>query len=372
MEFERDIAVIEGVVHGGDPAFDRVSEPLREQALSRLRDAAREGGRDRFLLEAMGVIALGRNAHSRVIPNAAILVTPRRIVIRDGHPAWVEHGRATRILAVNGLASSRVMSAWEPLLAGNAVRRRVLSGLMLGWPAALEKAGAGAAPDIHYRLATGARRVFSRRDLVPALPLYPTGETGALLPGQDDHGLPDGAFLERRAGLWWWRIADLSSLEADRVAHGLAAMSEQAGANAVIDLRGNPGGSFLRALPLLDWLRSTWRGTRCAVLVDDYTFSAAIVTAALITSHLGPRARLFGSAMGDDLAFFAEGGMTPLPDSGAHLRHSSAWHDWQDGRVADSTPAEIAAHMIAAGPLCIIPCARAVQEATACAYARGV
>ncbi|WP_299733159.1 S41 family peptidase [uncultured Tateyamaria sp.] len=370
MGFAQDIEVIEAVMRGGDPAFVRVPNDVLDHALEALRMAA-SGGRDRFLLAAIEAVALGRNGHSRVIPNAAVSVIPKRIVIRDGHPVLVEQGRATRILSVDGMPCARIMADWAPMLAGNAARQRVLSGLMLGWPAALRRAGVGGGDDIRYRLVTGAERVFSRSAIVPALPLYPTGESGMLVPGQDDHGLPNGALLELREGLWWWRIADLMTLDASEVVKGVAEMSGSESTNVVIDLRGNPGGSFLKALSLIDWLRREWGGTRCAVLVDEYTFSAAIVTATLLAHHLGDRARLFGAPMGDDLAFFAEGGTTPLTDSGAHLRHSSAWHNWQTGRADHTTPPEIAAHLIGAGEVRVTPVVRAAQVGAAHAFARG-
>ncbi|MFL4471627.1 hypothetical protein ACERZ8_17750 [Tateyamaria armeniaca] len=369
MNFADDIAVIETEVRGGDPAFDRVPMPEREAALNHLRCEAQHGDRDRFLLAGMGVVALAGNGHSRVMPNTAVSVIPQRIVMRDGHPALVEGTRATRILTVDGLPCAHVLAAWDPVLAGNVARRRVLSGLMLGWPAALRHAGCGTGPDIRYRLVTGAERRYSSKDDVPALPLYPFGETGALVPGVDDFGLPDGAVLAMRRGLWWWRIGDLAALDAADVVQGVAAMADDPTANVVVDLRGNPGGSFLKMLPLITWLRGHWKGGRCAVLVNEYTFSAAIVTAALLAHHVG--ARLFGADMGDDLAFHAEGGTADLPDSGAHLRHSTAWHDWATGHADKTTPDEIARHLIAAGPLHVKQVVRAMQEDAACAFALG-
>lgn len=368
MTFARDIEVIESVVLGSDPAFDHVARSRLDQALTGLKKRAEQAEKDAFLLAAMEVVALAGNGHSRVIPNAAILVEPRRIVIRDGQPSLVENGRAHRILTVNGAAPEDLFAAWTGLLAGNEARRRVLSGIMMAWPAALQWAGVECGAQVRYGIETGVARVFSTQDLVPALSLYPVGETGALYPLRDDHGLPDGAVLAWRSELWWWRIDDLKRREVAEIARGVSQMSEKKHANVVVDLRGNPGGSFLKAVPLIDWLRTQWRGTHCAVLVDHYTFSAAIVTAALLAHHLGPRARLFGSDMGDNLAFFAEGDTAELPDTGAHLRHSTAWHDWESGQAARNTPEEIAGLLVAAGPLRVTQTAGNGQEATALAF----
>ncbi|MEO1555450.1 MAG: hypothetical protein AAFS01_03385 [Pseudomonadota bacterium] len=371
MTFARDIEAIETVVCNGDPAFEGVARSQLDHALLALKTCAGSADKDGFLLAAMQVVALAGNGHSRLIPNPAIRVVPCRIVIRDGDPVLVEDGRAHRILAVDGVPSEQLLAAWSGLLAGNPARQRVLSGIMMAWPAALRRAGAGHGRLIRYQLDTGAERVFPAQDVVPALQLFPVAETGALDPLMDDHGLPGGSLLEMRAEVWWWRIADLKALETEQVAQGVSQMSARPGAHVVIDLRGNPGGSFLNAMPLIDWLRAQWRGARCAVLVDAYTFSAAIVTAALLAHHLGPRAQVFGGDMGDDLAFFAEGGTIVLQDTGAHLRHATARHDWDTGRVAPSTPPEIAAHLVAAGPLDVTQIKRANQAQTALAFVRG-
>ncbi|MEO9574154.1 MAG: hypothetical protein ABJ263_18125 [Tateyamaria sp.] len=370
MNFARDIEAIEGVVIAGDPAFESVPPNVLNDALLALKAQAQRADTDAFMLAAMKLVALAGNGHSRVIPNAAIAVVPRRIVIRDGHPSLVEDGRAHRILAVDGIATEQLLTAWDGLLAGNAARRRLLSGIMMAWPAALQMVGAGQGKEVRYRLVTGADLVVSTKDCAPALDLYPVAETGALDPQRDDYALPDGSVLVWHDGLWWWRIADLKTLEIEQVTRGVSQMSEQPGANVVIDLRGNPGGSFLNAMPLIDWLRGNWRGERCAVLVDAYTFSAAIVTAALLAHHLGMRAQLIGADMGDDLAFFAEGGTIVLQDTGAHLRHSTARHDWETGQIAVSTPPEIAEHLVAAGPLRVTQIESAKQEQTAVAFVR--
>ncbi|NTG28905.1 peptidase S41, partial [Agrobacterium rhizogenes] len=55
--------------------------------------------------------------------------------------------------------------------------------------------------------------------------------------------------------------------------------------------------------------------------------------------------------MGDGLMFFAEGGLLDLPISGAVVRYSSAFHDWENGTSNETTPAEIARQMVPAGKL---------------------
>jgi hypothetical protein len=150
-------------------------------------------------------------------------------------------------------------------------------------------------------------------------------------------------------GAAYVRIADLSppiGPIVDALA-GIAAGIAPA-APLVVDLRGNPGGDFFAASAFVRSLAG--RPGPVAAVVDRFTFSAAIVTAALLKAHAG--ARLVGEEMSEGPRFWAEGGYTTLPVSQMAIRHSDGWHDWETG-VADATrtPPSIAAQMVAAGSL---------------------
>jgi hypothetical protein len=119
----------------------------------------------------------------------------------------------------------------------------------------------------------------------------------------------------------------------------------------VIDLRGNTGGDFLTTLPLINAISTARKLRDCVVLVDKFTFSAAIVFVALLKHRLGERLTVVGEEMGDGLRFFAEGGTITLPQSKAALRYSTAFHDWETGIAASTTPPEIIEQLVAAGPI---------------------
>ena len=332
--FEADKAVVRAAV-ARDPAFagHDLAEPLARM------EAA--GARDAFLKAAMRVMAVAGNGHSRIIPNAAIRVCPVRIVSRgEGFVMWRE-GAWHDIRTVNGRPTAEVFDALRPHLAGTAMRQRVIGAILLGWPAFSGE------ETVAYGLEVGEVR-FAARDLVQASSLYPVGETGMRLPGQDDFALPGGQALAWDVPLWRVRIADLSVADPEELTAAAETIRSRPRAGLIVDLRGNPGGSFLRAVPMIEALRDGYRG-RCAVLVDRFTFSAAIVVAVLLQHHVG--ARLFGEEMGDGLAFWAEGGTVDLPETGAHLRWSDGWHDWETGTATEATPREIARHMVATGPL---------------------
>ncbi len=366
MGFEDDISVIEEVVLRRDPAFEPLPMVQRRAALDALHHI---DGREAFILGAMRVVAMAGNGHSRVIPNAAIRVAPHRIVMRGGSAAMVVGHTARRIETVNGVDPSALQVRWADWLAGNPVRRQKLSGIMLGWPAALAAAGLETGPTLTYRLEGGGEVRCDLLDCVAAPPLYPVAENGHLDPHCDDHALAGGAVLELVTGFARIRLSDMATLERAPVQDVADQVRAQGVAGAVVDLRGNPGGDFTKVLPLVDALGDTV--ARCAVLVNGYTFSAAIVAAVLIAHRLGARAKLFGSLMGDDLRFWAEGGTERLGQCGAALRYSTAWHDWDHGQADRTTPDDIAQHLVAAGPVDIVPVPEADQVAVACSFARG-
>src|SRR5690606_35906550 len=143
-----------------------------------------------------------------------------------------------------------------------------------------------------------------------------------------------GVFARLLDGAFYIRLGDLSALPFRAMAARLDALLDRAGMDpahgAIVDLRGNPGGNCFGAARFARRLPQVLPGARVAALVDRWTFSAALVTAALLKHHAG--ARLVGEEMGDAAAFWAEGGIEEMPLSGLSIRHSDGWHDWSTGR----------------------------------------
>jgi hypothetical protein len=100
----------------------------------------------------------------------------------------------------------------------------------------------------------------------------------------------------------------------------------------IVDLRFNPGGNYLNAALFAQGLpRLLPPNGKVFVLVGRNTFSAAIVTAAMLKAQGGPRVVLVGEAMGDASAFWAEGGEVTLPNSKMIITYASAFHDLSHG-----------------------------------------
>jgi Periplasmic protease len=100
----------------------------------------------------------------------------------------------------------------------------------------------------------------------------------------------------------------------------------------VLDLRFDRGGDY-------PWAYSQMRGLpghltpdgRILVLLDNTTFSAAIIDAALARHFGAGRTTLIGEAPGDRLTFWAEGNSFVLPNSKLRVLSSTGYHDWAHG-----------------------------------------
>jgi hypothetical protein len=100
----------------------------------------------------------------------------------------------------------------------------------------------------------------------------------------------------------------------------------------IVDLRLNNGGNFFNtilfslALPKLIPTNG-----RIFVLVSRSTFSAALVTAAMLKGNGGRKVVLIGETMGDASGFWAEGGTSLLPNSRIAVTYSKRFEDWGAG-----------------------------------------
>ena len=339
MGFPRDRALIHEAVQE-DTAFAQADPVLVAEHLAKLDTS----DFDAFLLAAMALFALPGNGHTRLIPNSAVKVFPIRLIWAV-NGLWAVDETPRQVAYVNDMPVEKIYERLKPFLAGTAQRRRVVGGLPMAWPAALRKAGVPNAQNCRYRFADGAVKAFVASSLRPAPNHYPHFETGFPTPSLDPFSANDRPSTLRLATYTTGEGDDIDT----RVRTALTTIEALRPGPVVIDLRGNTGGDFLAHLPILEALRPVAMHHHIGVLVDRFTFSAAIVFAALCKRHLG--ASILGETMGDAARFHAEGGTLDLPDSGAKVRWSDGYHDWQTGIPQSSTPPGIAAEMIGCGSL---------------------
>lgn len=362
MSLTQDVEKILETVLPTDPSFRSIEQAMIDSHICDTRRYALEGSKEAFLLSAMRLLALPDNGHTRLIPNDSISVLPLRFVSVGRVVQLTDTALGTiaprgELIAVNGTPVGQIAAAAEKFLAGTRQRKRVIGPILLAWPYALAHLGFSSKENTtEYRVKAENGQITDFKVengyRVPASMLYPRSE----------HGKADPAWKpERFVEVMDWKRLGLSmSLPSFFDPSGSAlpkAISEAAehvstctSTKLLIDVRGNTGGDFLQTMPLIDAISENVN-RQVVVLVDKFTFSAAIVFVAILKHRLGSRLKLVGEEMGDGLMFFAEGGLLDLPISGAVVRYSSAFHDWENGTSNETTPAEIARQLVPAGKL---------------------
>ncbi len=362
MSLSEDLNQIVETALPTDPSFRQIEKAVIDGCISDCRQNALEGSVEAFLFSAMRLLALPGNGHTRLIPNDAISVLPLRFVSVGRSVQVIGAGpgipaRRGKLIAVNGTALSQIEATAEKYLAGTRQRKRVIGPILLAWPYALTRLGfssIGGTTEyrVQYKNGQITNLTVANGDTVPAAMLYPRNEHG-----KDDPAWEPETLVEIKD----WQDLGLSialpsffdpSETALPNAISAAVERVQACSNKtlLVDVRGNTGGNFLLTMPLIAAISES-AIKRVVVLVDKFTFSAAIVFVAILKHRLGNRLQLIGEEMGDGLTFFAEGGLLDLPASGAVVRYSSAFHDWKDGTTDETTPPEIARHIVPAGAL---------------------
>lgn len=360
----QDLEQIVTTVLAADPSFRSIGRAELERHIHEARRNARANSKDEFLLSLMRLLALPGNGHTRLIPNDAIFVLPLRFAtigatvrLLDATSGFSE-AIGGDLISVNGVPAGEIEVAAEGFLAGTPQRKRVIGPILFAWPGALRQLGvASGGSAIEYR-------IRSRTGQIRKLLLDPaTGVLGSALYPRSEHGKADASwtpksFLKVRdfgqPGLLLVLPSFFDPGETalpDAVSTAAERVRSRPDTPLLIDIRGNTGGDFLRTMPLIDAISEGAEGRRVGLLIDKFTFSAAIVFAAILKHRLGERLALIGEEMGDGLTFFAEGGTIDLSCSGAAVRYSTAFHDWAAGRSDMTTPAEIAERLVPAGTL---------------------
>lgn len=362
MSLAEDLNQILETVLPTDPSFRKIEKAAIDSCIGEIRRYALEGSIDAFLMSAMRLLALPDNGHTRLIPNDAIEVLPLRFVsvgcsvqLIGAAPEVTAPRR--ELIAVNGADLSHIEAIAEQFLAGRRQRKRVIGPILLAWPYALARLGfSSSGGTTEYRLRDENGQItnlkVANEHTVPGSLLYPRNEHG-----KDDPTWQPEAFVEIKD----WQdlglsIALPSFFDPNETAllAAISAAVERVRACSdkplLIDVRGNTGGDFLLTMPLIDAISES-ANKQVVVLVDKFTFSAAIVFVAILKNRLGNRLKLIGEEMGDGLTFFAEGGLLDLPASKAVVRYSSAFHDWKNGTTDATTPPEVAREIVPVGAL---------------------
>jgi hypothetical protein len=100
----------------------------------------------------------------------------------------------------------------------------------------------------------------------------------------------------------------------------------------ILDLRFDTGGDYPELYDAVKELPSHLAPDgKTVVVMDNTTFSAAIITAALVKHFVGARSVIVGEPPRDRLVFWAEGNQMTLPNSKIDIPISTGMHDWARG-----------------------------------------
>ena len=359
MSLSQDLEPILDVVKRTDPSFATVDPEEIDAHIEDAKRHASQNARERFLLSAMRLLALSGNGHTRLIPNDAISVLPLRFVTIGRSVFLTKTLRPfteiapCKLIAVNGIAVEKIERAAACLLAGTRQRKRVIGPILFAWPAALAHLGfASMGRETRYQLqsADGKTTILkvSNDVTVPASELYPRNEHGQVDPVWNYSGfveIHDCSANGLVVKLPSFFDPDESAFP-EAIDRAATRVQSRRDSFLLIDVRGNTGGDFLVTMRLIDAITESAGRCGCAVLVDKFTFSAAIVFVSILKFRLGRKLKIIGEEMGDGLRFFAEGGLIELPSSGAFVRYSSALHDWETGSTDHTTPPDIARQIV--------------------------
>lgn len=347
-----------------DPSFRGIGRADIDRHINEARQNALANAKDEFLLSLMRLLALPGNGHTRLIPNTAISVCPLRFVtigtavrLLDAEPGFAGQ-IGGELISINGVPISEIEVAAERFLAGTRQRKRVIGPILFAWPSALLRLGVYSGGDtIEYRIRDETGRiselVLDTANRVPGSAFYPRNEHG-----KADASWSPNRFLEIKdfgqRGLLLVLPSFFDPGEIDlsnAISEAADRVTLRPHTPILVDVRGNTGGDFIRTKPLIDAISEGAEDRRVGLIVDKFTFSAAVVFVAILKHRLRTRLKLIGEEMGDGLTFFAEGGTIDLSSSGAVVRHSSAFHDWAGGRIDETTPSEIAEEIVPVGTL---------------------
>ena len=324
-----------------------------------------------FWMAASRAVALSGNGHTNIDADVPPLPTlPVELWwFRDGLYIIATNPRhadllGARVEALGNSSPEAALAAVAPYISGNADRVRRISPAYLGVPALLHRVGitkSDTESRLTVRLGNGKTTKVSLTAEVPSPKWRDSPEYWeALIPtpaGAADrwphvldtvksrpdiyqprtnlsyHWVGDGhrVFYFRSNEIYGTDVNPMS-LQMDLLKMMDAEFEPHRPHAVIVDLRLNSGGNFLNTILFAQALPAFIApGAKIMVLVSASTFSAAIVTAAMIREYAGASVMFLGTDMGDNDQFYAEGGRVSLPNSKLGVRQSSGLHDWTNG-----------------------------------------
>jgi hypothetical protein len=348
-----------------DRSYSPAARAQAQRRIAALEDATAVIPHPTFLVAMMEIAALADNGHTRVDSDSGAdpMELPGRVAaFSDG--IYVMHATTPyadllggKVVSIDGHPIESVMARLEQLRGGTPQWRKVYAEVYISWQDVL--VGAGITPDMGHSTwtVTSPSGATVTRTLTPYTPsedepdvfvnrIYSNEPLKDLGPDwiayQPDRPLPitfsdfDTTFRRVRLPhscvmLIQFRSNDdvgnnsIKSFEAATKAD----MQANKPCQLIFDNRFNAGGNLTKTIffakDLPDLIAPSGR---IYLLTSGMTFSAGITTTALIKHAGGDRVTILGEAVGDRLAFFAEGGRGCLPNYHLCMHYETGKHDY--------------------------------------------
>ncbi|GLQ21737.1 hypothetical protein ACFFUB_09060 [Algimonas porphyrae] len=334
-----------------DRSFDTAEREAFTRHLEDMRHRAGQMSHAAFYLAVSKAVALADNGHTNIdidpLYNKFPMVDVRLAWFADGLFIVEAAGAARnligqRVTHIDGHTVDAVTDALRPYRGGNDVWRKNAAPSLMIAPAILFEAGIAdqtdrlilslATPDgtatDHLMMAERTAHEASTdnwtRLPVPqdqARPISLAAGRGAVegaLPARGHYIRTPTGFGTRDMPLPRFYAQTLDAIEPGSLDY------------LVIDFRRNSGGDYGRAVDFARRAHETVKETGTLYLVTGSdTFSAAIVTIAMIRHYSDRKVVIIGTPMGDREQFWAERGMEfRLPHSGWRIFYATGYHDW--------------------------------------------
>ncbi|MDQ0471652.1 peptidase S41 [Labrys wisconsinensis] len=371
-EIREDLAFLRAQWAPLDRSFDEAQRRRFDEAVAQAMAAADGMSTADLALEVMRAVAIPRNGHTVAMVGRLLGDLPVRawwfadgLFIVRAHPQ-ASHVLGARIEKLGTLTPEEALARLTPFVSGTDQRVLCLSAAYLTSPAVLRRIGAVAAAEevsLAVRLRSGGSDLV--RLGAPDAPdpgdghdpvvsawsvLMPDGRD---MPGRWLHALDDLAdrppayarpvdlstrWIGRGNDVLYIRSNYIRSREKEpldqRLLFGVieGQVVPRRPRSVVVDLRFNNGGNFFDTLLFAQALPKLMpEGGRVFVLIGRGTFSAALVTAAMLKGAEPGKVRFVGEPMGDGGRFWAEIGTRTLPHSGITVVYSTRLEDYERG-----------------------------------------